>query len=356
MKRKDEFSQIHELLKELPKIEDQRDKEDIYRNIQQQVNETKPKKFNAKYVLPVVVACILLLSFSPLLFMEMNQSRTYEKSTSQISSYDMKEKSILNHDVGLNESDTDALKTTDVTVAMISKEQKVVPITVIVEDAGQNPLELVKEASLALSEDQEEYISTEPIFDAIQIEENQQTAIIEINDDNREYFTEYKTVVEEVILFNFAQNDLKTIIYEDRAKMTDTKLVGESEIVEQTNEQTSERKPYYAYVAEDGTQMLIQDGETADSLAYAIEQMKNTSNPSFETLLSTEQNISVKEENEQSIIITFEEPVDLTSKHELFIEAFLQLANQFGYTQVKFDNMIQDEWQDYNLSTSIDIE
>lgn len=356
MKRKDESNDVNKLLKQLPKIEDKRDKEEIYRQVQQRVNEPKHKRFNARYVFPVVAAFVLLLSFSPLLYKEMNSFGSTEQSKSRMSSYNQDEKSSMDYAAESSEFDKidkNDLKTTDITVAMISKEQKVVPIRVIIEDAGKDPLELVKEASLALSENQE-YISTEPIFDAIQIEEDKQTAIVEINDENREYFTEYRAAVEEVILFTFAQNDLKTVIYEDDAKLTN--ITDENETMELMSDQTSERKPYYAYTAEDGTQLLIQDGDPTDSFALAVEQMKHTSNPSYEPLLSLEQKIYIQEDGNQSVIITFEDPVDLTSQHELFIEAFLQLANQFGYDSIKFDNIVQDEWQDYQLLTPIDIQ
>lgn len=351
MKRKDEFSQLNKLLKQLPKIEDKRDKDEIYRHVQQRVNEPKRKKSNVKHVFPVVATFVLLLSFSPLLYSKMNQSSSSEESKSRMISYSIEDKSSMDSAVEFREYDKSDLKTTDVTVAMISKEGKVVPITMTVEDLGQKPLELVKEASLTLSEDQD-FISTEPIFDAIQIEEDKQTAIIEINDENREYFTKYRAAVEAVILFTFSQNDLKNIVYEDDAKLTN--LADENETIEQMGEQTTERKPFYAYITEDDRQMLIQDGETTDSLALAIEQMKNTSNPSYQTLLTKEQKVYVKEESDHLVIIIFEDPVDLANTHELFIEAFLQLANQFGYDSVKFDNIIQDEWQEYQLSTPVE--
>lgn len=109
---------------------------------------------------------------------------------------------------------------------------------------------------------------------------------------------------------------------------------------------------YYLYKDENGTEYLSPDSrKTFSTVTEALSVMRNNNDDSYVPVVPENITYTVKEVAE-GVIVTFDEPLDLTTMDAVratqLLEAMMLTAASFD-KQVRLDNVVQESWEGFDL-------
>lgn len=114
---------------------------------------------------------------------------------------------------------------------------------------------------------------------------------------------------------------------------------------------------YYLFTQEDGREYLSPNFlKTYESVEEALKAMKESPNDIYKSIVPADINFNVVEENNFTKVI-FEERLDLSEMNHIeahqMIDGLLLTAASFDI-QLQFENIVQEEWSNFDFSKPID--
>ena len=400
-----EDSKVEELFKNMPKFTDHRSKEEVYDRvrIEMEVHQKKEKRYKVNNSIsrwmPIVisVASIILLSFLVTSFFTpestMQESGIVDPNSSEknMRSMDVEEEKASegksemaaeqNNDMAqmssyvaaqvellpLNDAKTavydDSLNGGTVFHFSLLENALSVPITIIIPkeqiendfpNTTPNSLQLYERYAALIDEEALGFTNYHPYKGYFVAEGN---VLQHYLPENHGYDTApgtavpYWTSINEIFIgfeaFARLNEDGTPIIWDQAGTLNEpTTLVG-----------TSNRN-YFKYVAFNGETYLAPSfNNTFNTVSDAFENMKQSENDVYSSVIPNGVSYSYRDDNGIAII-RFDQPLDLTSLSPPdathLIEAFALTAASFG-TEVKLENVVQQEWEGFDLTTTLPI-
>ncbi|MEC5422430.1 hypothetical protein QGM71_02855 [Virgibacillus sp. C22-A2] len=385
MKNRDREDQhVIDLLKQMPTVKDDTDKNDLYRSISSQLETRGRKKQRTKKVVPLfatLVAVTILIIMIPTLFNTSNNFQTSEDSA----------------DMLRQESGSES----------------------IIEELNENNLYM--EESADSDEDEGEITKTEPGPESYVLQKADDQSLIvhaAITDDQQQYVIPLSIILPETEDLNTYYNQLESHIKQSGVNEQDYLFEGIEFIIDQANEQVVMDLPEDFSIGHGSTREYIfnrmlttmfspygiekvtfetEDNEEADlgslgsfkemaiepigeafyklykskaknllvpipnyeqfTIHEALNELKNTEE-SFDVYQTVPDYIEFSTESmDGELVITLSEETTLTNDQEnaTMIEAILMTAGSYGYDFVRFENITNDQLGIYNIDESIRI-
>lgn len=382
-----EETEIENLLREMPSMEDRRNRKEIYAAVNRSNVKKKPNTWGYP-AFAGIAALLILFLITPSLFNHSNQSQ-YENSAADMAAEDSgeagspqkemaslqetEENAVLDDSSNNSESrqqslmgkaetlersnvyQDDLLQYNLFTFGLVTPDATVVPVSVLSEkrdSAGW--LERFVDVSEEIPEQSWGFDEYYPL-----------AGKLELNKDNSELI--YTVTEEEMtnpgsggedIFYDSIAFTLEGSGYE---KMTLQKEDGTVPLFSHMGEISeipkagSSNKGYYKYSLSNGDTYLVPGEEEHKNISDALEGMKMSSNTLYEPLIPEKLNLEASTEN-NLLTISLGETLKLNEEIDpLFAEALLLTAKEFGYEEVLFKNFEGTAWNGFDFSKPISV-
>ncbi|GIN73460.1 hypothetical protein J14TS2_39350 [Bacillus sp. J14TS2] len=379
MKQKKKMIQM---IKHLPEVTDQRSKEEIYRKVQQNMDR-KSKKRKGLIFIPtfaLLAAVLIFLLVSPTLFEQnagqkesstsdrrvtSNQDNTEQnekklfKSNEKNSTMEAQEETkkgsqfrtaLYNEDVGNKQV---------LTYATLTNDGGLVPVSVSIlvsKEEGTDWFEQYKQEAKLIQKHAPNLMDIEPILNSMVIE-NQTTAHVIIDDQFKENFG-YQNGLGDIIQNTFQYTDIEEVRFTDQ----DGNPVefGNNGIVQ---DQPIEKQPHraqYLYNADNGQAYIVSDSNTTgDNFNDTLHVMKDSPNDSLQTLIPSNLDFEIVQEEEQQVTIQFNQQLDLSAGDQQekmwMLEGILLAAKEYGFQVVQFESIEPEQWEGFDFEQPIQV-
>lgn len=392
---------IKEMIKQLPRIKDDRHPSHIYSKVK---NEKKPWKSLRRFVpaLVTLAALFIVVLLSPALISQLNQSNqdsAMEGSFSTDSSggdaktateppanesdsdpgpaQDSKEESQLKmaEDDDKNSESITAPETElqherlsvfkeDVadkdfySYGVVSADAIPVPVSVITA-ADENQKDWVEQyetISNQLPESAWGFQDYFPIKGDLSLSENKESVLLTL-DENHPYsgssaveFNFYQS-----LLYSFEEKDVKEIILQNKDGSTpEFSHYGTLSSIPLDQDL---HHAFYSYSPNGRDRYLVPDPINRKNVKQSIGAMKETQSGLYKSVIPEHLSMDVTE-SENMVIVTFNEKVDLDSMNfqsaQELIEGILLTAKSSGYEKVQFQNIVQEKWNGFTFTKPLE--
>ncbi|WP_062104776.1 GerMN domain-containing protein [Bacillus niameyensis] len=369
---------IIQLLNQLPKVTDQRPKEEIYRNIKKQMSKTKPKRTIFIPAISTFAGLLVVLLLFPVIFqksptdllMKKEIKESAESHDANISLYSAKERAktdMENEEEKMNAAqnfDVADLKTAAYeedgfkvyTYGVLTADYaEAIPVSVIDPVSNEDWLTRMKDVSKTLDDPRYGLQNMDPFINSIRIDDPA-TARIIIDSSNR-YLLDNGNVLKKLVQYTFKNTNIKTVHFtdEDGNKVEDGHY---GEIPDEAISETSQ-KAYFLYKGDAEISYIVPDNSDVNTLQDAIEKMDEAQSDYLLPLIPENVQLEVQTGESKVATIRFKNSFELLEgdqeENMRMIEGLLLTAKEFGFEFVQFENLSQEEWQGFNFSQPIKV-
>lgn len=371
MKAENNDEQLIKQLKQLPKVEDHRDKDELFRHISSKISENKPrKKYKLVSVFGTLIVVMLIFAIVPLMI---NLSMS-ETSVNDSAGNAFNETSNSNHDaeVAIEESSIEqekrafnsqvesyVLRSIDENSTIIYSAvsdyqlQTIIPVTIVVPgtvdlNTHYNQLnDYMDEANWGVNQ----YLFKNANFD---LNLSKHEVSMEISDDfslldsseNLNVFTEILTIM-------FIPYQIEKVVFEEEIDLGSTGIYKEFALPQKQGE------AYKVFQADEHQRKFLVPSKIEGNILIeeAFEEMKNGRKDLniFPTIPEEVQFSIASSDNELLITTNHEEIFEDEQRTVIMIEAILMTAKSFGYEFVTFNGISNEQVGPYQLSKSIQV-
>ncbi|MGG0668245.1 hypothetical protein ABE073_06895 [Lederbergia citrisecunda] len=373
---------LESLLHSMPKIEDDRSKEQIFDRLKQDQRLKKPRRMNPKKWMPIIVAAAALLLFGLIVPSMLNhnegaiedssapqafktgpeiesstENETTEEAADIFGVSEAKESRAMNfaafesHVVLADElHDAQAFQVGLVESANVVPITFLIPESVIHSDFPQgNPtvVELYNKYAAELPEAELGFDDYHPYKGKLYVENgilHHQIPAEHTYDMSEATVDFYENSMKET----FSQFDELQLV-DEKGNPTSFENVGKSEPIK-----LKQPFPYYKYTMPSGKIYLApyEPETTVDAVAEGLAEMKNVNGDIVESLIPQNVDYDVRMDGEEAVI-TFKERLDVTAFDQnalnQMIEGFMLTAKEYD-KQVRLENVVQESFGNYDLT------
>lgn len=376
---KEEYQEhdIEHLLQKMPRLKDNLLKEEIFQAVERKMNKKKRYRPLLVPIFASIAAIFFLILFVPSIVQREDTdlsaskdakvepfSAATERMDSALSNAQDKaiKESVMLTDAKVNKTAVykDNLTQYDViNYGFITEDAITVPISVMMpKEARENSWEAqFKEVAEKLPLEEWGFSETPPQFyQEVNMEKNNEEIFLYLK-ENVDYFIYGEHNFWNALQYSFRYQDVKAVnISDEEGNILNFGNMGEMDkIVIDHTPHTN----YYAYTLKNGATYVAPSELSYSSLAEALEAMKNTPNDFYEPLVPKEVALSVIEEENHPPIIRFRSHYDLMTGDKTqqmrMMEGILLTAKDFGYEEVKFQNLSPEEWGGFNFSEKVEV-
>ena len=383
--------EIEELLSQAPKIHDNRSKEDVFARLQEagafeeeeiQVQQVVKRKYKRIFSYGLAAA-LTILTFSGIYYLTSNSSEYDTASTSMDTeneeSLEMEEKSLnvaeeaedTNSSMIRNFSLTDIRtavypeqleNSTAFSIGLAGNDAESVPVTIVipndklVEDFGTDSptqVEMYNKYAILLDEQAAGFSEYHPVKGTIVEQGN---TVIHTLPQNHGYDTASATMATYigVLVDTFGKSYEKVAMLNEGGSAVTFSEVGEPS--EPLLLKERKRYSYFIDQQESGIYLSPNFRQQFDSVTEALNYMKIEENDVYQTAVLP--NVDYNVSDGDVVTIRFTEPLDIQlvdpQQAMYMVEAMLLTAAGFD-KQVRFENIVQTEWQGFNFTQPLPI-
>lgn len=347
--------QIEELLTRMPKLQDERSAQEVYRNVQQRIEkgDGKPKRFRLMpglaSVAVVLLLVVLTLPLLPIQEQEPVPGQNQLVMEKEINPAVKEEK--LNRKVSIKPSLLKPEGKKYITVAAPDRNiQFVVPLTYMVKQEGNTLVQALEGTAAAMNE--ERLGLSKNIIQDLQISDNQNKVMVQVKKDH--LFGNGSA--SENMFVDSIEETFRWLPYDKVEFTTDNhkgiSLGNMGELVEFPINHFL-RKAYLTYQADgDYPKLLVPTVESYESLEAAMEVMKQ-GDEMYELRASIPADVEIKEVkgDYSHLIVRFSENTKLSNEESdvYMLHAIMLAARDFGYESVQFEGGIAEKIGDITL-------
>lgn len=387
-------SKIEDILGKVPKIHDQRSKEDILKRLNEDglfddeplntnTPKTKqPKKFNWVSIAVSIAAVFLLVILVPSFINHNSSSDSVEESAVTTESSDMNsmQEEMKITESTAEESEMRTFNTTEADLRTAVYPEEVegntvfklglasdaadsLPITVLIpndiiqQDFGNvtpTGVELYNHYAPLFNESAIGFMDYHPYVGIISELGDQVTHTLP-NDQQYDMATGSITTYFASLIDTFSYSYEEVALLNEEGSAFVFNEVGEASTPISLNSETTQYN-YFRLTQTDGSTYLAPNfREAFSTVEEAITAMKEETNDIYQSVILPDVDFEVAEEN-QIAIVRFTEQVDLDSLDQVqamqMIEGILLTAANFNM-QVQFENIVQTNWQGFDFSTAL---
>ncbi|WP_078413637.1 GerMN domain-containing protein [Priestia abyssalis] len=348
--------QIEELLTRMPKLQDGRSAQEVYRNVQQRIEKSdgKPKRF---WLMPglasVAVALLLVVLALPLLPIREQEvpvpgqnQLTMEKEINPA----VKEEK-LNRKVSIQPSLLKPEGKKYITVAAPDRNiQFVVPLTYMVKQEGDTLVQTLEGTAAAMNE--ERLGLSRNIIQDLHVSDDQNKVTVQVKEDH----PFGNGSASENMFIDSIEETFRWLPY-DKVEFTtdDHKGISLGNMGELAELPINHflRKAYLTYQAdEDYPKLLVPTVQSYESLQAAMEAMKR-GDEMYELRASIPTDVEIKEikGDHSHLTVRFSENTKLSNEESdvYMLHAIMLAARDFGYKSVQFEGGIAEKIGDITL-------
>ncbi|WP_080845409.1 GerMN domain-containing protein [Cytobacillus gottheilii] len=395
---------IEELLKQMPKIKDQRGKREVYQNVMMKMNRRKRQT----WLIPSAAAAAALLLMVILIPGMMGGQDTAEDSSS--GSQESAQYSAVSEESAERSSENsqdDAESTSDDSAVLDSSEKKnestqndssdseaevdiqndfttavyeedlqesevltyvipdkninnIVPVSVIVpKEEGKTKFDLYKETMPKLTEEQWGLSEFYPLNADLTYDQNQNILNVDMPSDHQYHFTSVAEVINNFFINIFKEFNLQEIkLTTDGNPGVDLGNYGE--ISEFTPNNSSNQYAFYLFYPDQDMEEPFLVPYTHDERPQSIEEAFNAMRQEIEIdpplMASIPADINFQTDvHDHTVVITFSDESEIEDNEETayMIEALLLTAKEFNYQAVKLENADVDTVGRFNLTQEL---
>lgn len=347
--------QIEELLTRMPKLQDERSAQEVYRNVQQRIEkgDGKPKRF---WLMPglasVAVAVLLVVLALPLLPIQEQETDPGQNQLAMEKEINpaMKEEK-LNRKVSVQPSLLKPEGKKYITVAAPDRNiQFVVPLTYMIKQEGETLVQTLEGTAAAMNEERLGLSSN--IIQDLYVSDNQNKVTVQVPKDH----SFGNGSASENMFIDSIEETFRWLPYNKVEFTTDNhkgiSLGNMGELVELPINHFLQ-KAYLIYQAdEDYPKLLVPTVESYESLEAAMEAMKRD-NEMYELRASIPTDVEIKEmkEDHSHLIVRFSENTKLSNEESdvYMLHAIMLAARDFGYKSIQFEGEIAEKIGDITL-------
>ncbi|MBS4176474.1 hypothetical protein [Lederbergia citrea] len=365
------------LLKQLPAMKDRRSMHDIYRNVQTNVH----KKQKRPMFIPAIsgfAALLLFLLIFPVILQQssgdsfrINQEAKDSANSGESSDMKMDMKSMVIEDNSVEQfAETESHLRTAVykedmenselvTFGAVTDDAHVLPVSILLPKAANHEswLNYYKETADSFDLTQYGFHDINPLIKALDYDDKTKTAKVIITSKNMAFFNMYEKQVMEMLDYTLASQDIELVKFVN--EIDEPVELGEFGVLQDRTLKKITKKSHYLYELGNGDMYIVPALSRSATLAAAIESLKFSPNDYYPSLIPENVRPEVAQEYKTEAVITFKKPLDLQrgdrSVNMRMIEGILLTAKEFGYQKVKFENIEQRTWEDFNFDQPIQV-
>lgn len=336
-----EFREIEDKLKQFPKIEDQRTKEEVYTRVMAKIDQPKKRVYRMWYI-PAVAVLLLIVLLANFLqpFNEPNDVAIYESNpvtetneTEEVKIFTEKDTLIdeqMNYVYAVREHDVLDDRFVVTIPYLEPTKTLVVPISFIIENNEEK-----------LAQIEEMITHFDPHFFGLEHTFLKDVRLKEMNDEE--------------LLINIPSNKLleqheEDLLYQSMDQFAESlhyeRVIIEG--IEQISTQ-SNKYGYFLYTTNTGQTMLVPISVSSATFAETLEKMQETSSEIYQPAIPKDIRWVIKEE-EDYVKIEFD---DVSDVNDSMIEAILLTARSFGIEYVEFANLPNEVISRYDFTERI---
>lgn len=374
--------QLEEVLRQMPKIKDHRDPQDIYQSLSLKIKKQKRQSWLIPG-LATAAALFLLVILAPKLvpFQQESADKAVEQKA------DSGEMHILKEDSGKVGSDAKTksnkestnkmllLADSDPKTAVYEEEvgdrqvltywipdiqvQFLVPISILAEkEQGLTWMDLFNSQMKRLTEEEWGLSEYYPLQGSLSLGKDKNSAVFDAETDHS-----YGVgAASETSFMNTIQRNIQSNSSISRVEFTTNKrpgiMFGNYGNLTGVEINTPLNRAYFSYVPEGQDQLLLVPSEdTFSEIESALEAMKHdVETPGLKSSIPEDLLIQSKV-NDKTLVVTFENPSVLTDNEKPLhiLESILLTAKEFGMEKVKFENLPFNEIGGMDLSNEVKV-
>lgn len=371
MKIENNDKQLIDQLKQLPKVEDHRDKDALFQYISSNLNENKPRKsFKFAPIFSALIVVMLIFMIVPVLInlgiseTSLNDSAdsnsaVEESSLEMYTTEQSDDKAVSDHEIQLRDSEIESyvLQNIDEHSTIIygavtdDQLQSVIPVTIVIPEivdlnTHYNQLNhYLEETDWGVNQ----YLFKDVNFD---LDLSKHEVLMEVLDEfsigdgsaNTHIFNEMLTRM-------FRPYQIERIVFDEEIDLGPFGIISELPIQKQAKES------YKVFQADEHQRKFLVPIKTEDDVTIeeAFEDMKNDQE-SFNIYPSIPEDVQFSlTASDRELIITSDHNQTFEDEQGaiMMIEAILMTSKSFGYERVIFNNFSIDQVGPYQLSKPI---
>jgi len=369
---------VEELLRNMPKIKDNRNIDDIYYSVQKQmIKKTKSKKMLFIPALSLLAVVILMVVISPIFFsQEEKQSSSLDRSdhkeavamTASKQKAELKKTEQDKPDVNANRSDKDLISKTAVyhedlkennvfTYAVLTNDAVVVPVSVLAPKKDNSDwVNQYKTIGKTLAQKTPALDNFLLIHGGLAYDAD--TKILHITIAKKDVPSINESIqlnLNRMVQYSFAYQNVKLVDFSDENGSPIE--IGELGEIESQEINKTPQTAYYLYTSSDGKDYLLPTDETFSSYQSALDAMKTMPDDFHQPVIGQDINMKVREENKNQAIVQFTNSVQIDKEENPMdmIEAILLTAKNFGFKSVQFENVKPVQWDGFDFSKPVEV-
>jgi hypothetical protein len=388
---------IEEMIKQLPKLKDDRPPSYIYSKVK---NNKKSRSSFKRYIpaLVTIAALFIVVLLSPALISQMSQSTEESAMEGARSTDSSGEDKKTEKDTSANDSSTEITKAPkeesqlkmaeendksdmdfsaledspherlsiykdDVaakeyyTYGLVSDDAVPVPVSVIVSsDNSMNWVEQYEKISKQLPETEWGFKDYFPIKADLSLSDDNEEVLLTLEENhpysgsNANEYNFYQS-----LLYSFEDRKIKEI----KLKNKDGSSPEFSHLgaISSISLNQTLHHAFYLYSPNSRDRYLVPDSVSRENIKGSIEAMKESQSDLYKSVIPEDLSMSVNED-EDVVNITFSEKVDLDSMDfqsaQEMIEGILLTAKSSGYEQVQFQNVEPEQWNGFTFTKPVE--
>ncbi|MCR2820271.1 hypothetical protein [Lederbergia panacisoli] len=375
-----EDEKVIQLFKQLPKIEDKRSMDEIYRNIKIGMNKKQRKPIFVPALTSIAGLLLFLLVF-PFIFQQSpvdyfsSNSKVKENADSgsimESNSADMKkdinmeeEITMYNEEAIVVDSDLtsavyekDTLGNEIYTFGAVTKDA-IIPITLLEKENHEEDW-LIQNRKEAESFNASEYGFQDfaPLLDAMELNGERNEARVTISSENRPFFEANELQIMTMLQYILQPHDIGLVKFVnengDNVELPHYGPVPDLPIKKNL------KRGYFLYPLAENSDYLVPADEDSNSLAEALTYMKTKPNSFYQSVIPDVISAEVVKEDPTGVTIKFDKPVELDQGDQLknmqLIEGILLTAKEFGKTEVQFENIEPSNWESFQFDQPVKV-
>ncbi|MGV3466921.1 MAG: hypothetical protein ACO1OT_16715 [Heyndrickxia sp.] len=367
---------VKELLRNMPKITDNRNIDDIYWSVQRKMNKkTKSKKIFFIPALSVLAVVILMVLISPVFLKQGEQQSKSTDSSDRKAQVAMssskpkaelkkKEQSTVNADQNTKDQISktavynEDLKDDNVfTYGVFTKDAVVVPVSVLApKEENSDWINQYKTIAKTLAQKTPSLDNYLPLHGDMKYDAaTKKLHIIIAKKDIPSINESIQLNLNRIVQYSFANQEVKEVDFSD--ENGNPIEVGELGEVKSQDINQTPQTAYYLYTSSDGEDYLLPTDETFSNFQAALEAMKTKPDDFHQPVIGQDVDMKVNVENKEQANVQFTNNVQLDKEKNSMdmIEGILLTAKNFGITSIQFKNVEPLQWDGFDFSKPVEV-
>jgi len=371
---------IIKILKKFPTVTDDRPMDEVYRN----VNKNIIKKRKKPVYIPVLVGIAALMFFVLMIPTIFQQSSGNLISLQNDKKDSAAESGELRMDIRATDDTADAGyaekasdesadannaenfaysgESSSLRTAVYDEdiaENGITTIGVVSEDAIVVPISLLKNKMESTSRNIADYgfQDMKTLLDSMDLDVGSQIITVTIDSNNRDFFLHNEKHINNMLQYTLRYQDVELVKFVDGKG--DKVELGEFGIVPDLSIKKTLKTAHYLYTLSNGNMYIMPADLESDNLSEAIDQMKILPNDFYKSLIPENVSPELIQAKDATATIGFKEQLDLEQGDQhanmRLIEGLLLTAKEFGYSNVKFENIEPQNWEEFHFENPVKV-